>query len=69
MKAKVILNLVLHHGFASVLPQASVARIRGDLRQLPLGSTYDMNFWLCWPKGSGEALGRSLIAAMGNTPS
>jgi DNA-binding transcriptional LysR family regulator len=65
----VILNLVLHHGFVSVLPQASVARIRGDLRQLPLGSTYDMNFWLCWPKGSGEALGRSLIAAMGNTPS
>jgi len=61
----VILNLVLHHGFVSVLPQASVARIRSDLRQLPLGDGYDMNFWLCWPRGSGEALGRSLIAAMG----
>ena len=60
----VILNLVLHHGFVSVLPQASVARIRSDLRQLPLDPRYDMNFWLCWPRSSGEALGRALIAAM-----
>lgn len=60
----VILNLVLHHGFVSVLPQASVARIRSDLRQLPLPGRYDMNFWLCWPRGTGEALGRALIAAM-----
>lgn len=60
----VILNLVLHHGFVSVLPQASVARIRSDLPQLALGSDYDMNFWLCWPRSSGEALGRALIAAM-----
>jgi hypothetical protein len=60
----VILNLVLHHGFVSVLPQASVARIRGDLRQLPLAAQYDMNFWLCWPRGTGEPLGRALISAM-----
>jgi len=60
----VILNLVLHHGFVSVLPQASVARIRSDLRQLPLANRYDMNFWLCWPRGVGEPLGRALIAAM-----
>lgn len=60
----VILNLVLHHGFVSVLPRASVARIRGDLPLLPLSSEYDMNFWLCWPRGTGEPLGRALIAAM-----
>lgn len=60
----VILNLVLHHGFVSVLPQASVARIRSDLPQLPLSGRYDMNFWLCWPRGRGETLGRALIAAM-----
>lgn len=60
----VILNLVLHHGFVSVLPQASVARIRGDLLQLPLGAEYDMSFWLCWPRGTGAKLGRALIAAM-----
>lgn len=52
----VILNLVLHHGFVSVLPQASVARIRSDLPQLKLDGRYDMNFWLCWPRGnSGTA--------------
>nr|WP_295889199.1 LysR family transcriptional regulator [uncultured Devosia sp.] len=60
----VILNLVLHHGFVSVLPQASVARIRGDLRQLPLEPRYDMNFWLCWPRDSGEALGRAILATL-----
>ena len=59
----VILNLVLHHGFVSVLPQASVARIRSDLRQLPLPGPYDMNFWLCWPRGSG-AIGRAILATL-----
>ncbi len=59
----VILNLVLHHGFVSVLPQASVARIRGDLRQLPLGSDYDMTFWLCWPQGNA-ATGRAILATL-----
>lgn len=60
----VILNLVLHHGFVSVLPQASVARIRSDLRQLPLDPAYDMNFWLCWPRGSGETLGRAILSSI-----
>lgn len=48
----VILNLVLHHGFVSVLPQASVARIRSDLTQVPLPARYDMAFQLCWPRGN-----------------
>jgi LysR family transcriptional regulator, nitrogen assimilation regulatory protein len=48
----VILNLVLHHGFVSVLPQASVTRIR-----------YDMNFWLCWPRGNA-AIGRAILATI-----
>jgi hypothetical protein len=60
----VILNLVLHHGFVSVLPQASVARIRGDLRQLPLAAGYDMKFWLCWPRDSGATLGRAILAML-----
>ncbi|MGV8854293.1 MAG: LysR family transcriptional regulator [Devosia sp.] len=61
----VILNLVLHHGFVSILPQASVRRIRHDLRQLPLPPRFDLNFWLCWPRhGSGAALGAALIAAL-----
>lgn len=61
----VILNLVLHHGFVSVLPKASVARIRGDLRQLALPDRYDMALWLCWPRHRGGAtLGHALLAAM-----
>ncbi|MEO5807937.1 LysR family transcriptional regulator [Devosia sp.] len=49
----VILNLVLHHGFLSVLPQASLARIKPDLVQTRLPEQYDMNFWLCWPRRTG----------------
>lgn len=60
----VILNLVLNHGFVSVLPQASVARIRSDLPQITLDVRYAMNLWLCWRRGNGEALGRALIAAI-----
>ena len=59
----VILNLVLHHGFVSVLPQASVTRIRSDLRQLALPAQYDMNFWLCWPRGNA-AIGRAIRATI-----
>ncbi|UJW85458.1 LysR family transcriptional regulator [Devosia sp. SL43] len=63
----VILNLVLHHGFVSVLPQASVTRIRSDLRQLALPPQYDMNFWLCWPYGNA-AIGRAILATLGPPP-
>lgn len=59
----VILNLVLHHGFVSVLPQASVARIRSDLSQMALAADYDMNFWLCWPRGH-EAVAQALLGML-----
>ena len=56
----VILNLVLHHGFVSVLPRASVARIRQDLPQLALPARYDMDFRLCWPRGN-PATARAIL--------
>jgi LysR family transcriptional regulator, nitrogen assimilation regulatory protein len=59
----VILNMVLHHGFVSVLPQASVARIRSELRQVALPPQYDMNFWLCWPRGNA-AIGRAVLSTI-----
>jgi LysR family nitrogen assimilation transcriptional regulator len=65
----VILNLVLHHGFVSVLPQASTAAIRPDLPRLPLPGAYDMRFWLCWVKGSGrESIGRAVLEVMARLP-
>ena len=61
----VILNMVLHHGFVSVLPQASVARIAGGLRQVALPERYDMSFWLCWPKG-GKGTAQAIAAMLGS---
>lgn len=52
---------MLHHGFVSVLPQSSVTRIRGDLPQLAVPAQYDMNFWLCWPRGNA-IIGRAILA-------
>lgn len=62
----VILNLVLHHGFVSILPQASVARIRGELRQVALPPQYDMNFWLCWLRG-GKSVAEAMLAMIEST--
>lgn len=62
----VILNLVLHHDFVSVLPLASVTRIRGDLHQIALPDRYDMNFWLCWPHGHATT-GRAILETLGTT--
>lgn len=65
----VILNLVLNHGFVSVLPQASIAAIRPDLPRLPLPGEYDMRFWLCWPRGSGrESIGKAVLEVMARPP-
>lgn len=64
----VILNLVLHHGFVSVLPQASVARIRGDLTQVPLPARYDIAFQLCWPRGNAATALAILSTIEGNAP-
>ncbi|WP_297108111.1 LysR family transcriptional regulator [uncultured Devosia sp.] len=50
----VILNLVLHHGFVSVLPLASVASIRPELHNIALPPDFDMHYWLCWPKSAGR---------------
>lgn len=51
----VILNLVLHYGFASVLPLASVAAIRPALHSIPLPSAFDMQYWLCWLRSAGRS--------------
>ena len=62
----VIVNLVLHHGFISVLPEASVGNIRGDLARLPLGEEHALSIRLVWPKGSGgRSVGEMVLGLMG----
>ena len=61
----VILNLVLHHGFISVLPLASVASIRPELTHIPLPAAFDMQYWLCWMKSpGGAAAGPAVLEAL-----
>ena len=62
----VIVNLVLHHGFISVLPEASVGNIRGDLARLPLGEEHALSIRLVWPKGNGgRSVGEMVLGLMG----
>lgn len=61
----VIVNLVLHHGFLSVLPLASVSNIRSDLGRLPLGEEHAVPLWLVWPRGGGaRSVGEMMLALM-----
>ncbi|MGO4174531.1 LysR family transcriptional regulator [Bosea sp. TAF32] len=61
----VIINLVLHHGAVSVLPSESVARIRGDLRQIPLPSELALPYWLvCGKNESGRQTARAILKVL-----
>lgn len=61
----VILNLVLHYGFVSVLPLASVAALRPGLPMIALPAAWDMQYWLCWPKAAGRAhAGAAILQAL-----
>ena len=59
----VIVNLILHHGFLSVLPEASVSNIRGDLGRIPLGDEHALSIRLVWPQG-GRGLGEMVLGLM-----
>ncbi|MHA6298257.1 LysR family transcriptional regulator [Devosia sp. CAU 1758] len=61
----VILNLVLHYDFVSVLPLASVASIGPELNCIPLPAGFNMQYWLCWLKSSaGAAAGAAVLEAL-----
>ncbi|MCY1551204.1 hypothetical protein D9M68_875180 [compost metagenome] len=59
----VIVNLVLNHGFISVLPLTSVARIDADLPCLPLPGKYDLGFWLSWSRGN-PGVAQAILASI-----
>lgn len=63
----VIINLVQHHGFLSVLPKASVARISNPPPLVPLGPAHTQSLSLVWQKNvlsreAGRAMLRILTA-------
>ncbi len=57
----VIINLVLHHGYLSVLPQSSLSRVRNAPAMIRLDESYAQSLSLVWPK---NALSRQLGEAM-----
>ncbi|KQV38426.1 MULTISPECIES: LysR family transcriptional regulator [unclassified Rhizobium] len=57
----VIINLVLNHGYLSVLPQSSLSRIRNAPAMIRLDQSYAQSLSLVWPK---NALSRQLGVAM-----
>lgn len=57
----VIINLVLNHGYLSVLPQSSLSRVRNAPAMIRLDESYAQSLSLVWPK---NALSRQLGEAM-----
>ncbi|WP_428429366.1 LysR family transcriptional regulator [Pararhizobium sp.] len=57
----VILNLVMDHGYLSVLPESSAARVRHPPAMLRLGPGYMQSLSLAWQK---NALSRQVAEAM-----
>jgi LysR family nitrogen assimilation transcriptional regulator len=57
----VILNLVMDHGYLSVLPESSAARVRNAPTMLRLGPSYMQSLSLAWQK---NALSRQVAEAM-----
>ncbi|MCV9999875.1 LysR family transcriptional regulator [Pararhizobium sp. YC-54] len=57
----VILNLVMDHGYLSVLPESSAARVRNPPAMLRLGHGYMQSLSLAWQK---NALSRQVAEAM-----
>ncbi len=54
----VIVNLVIHHRFVTVLPLTSVAGLESGLTVIELSPHLDLPLWLVWPRA--RALGRVL---------
>jgi DNA-binding transcriptional LysR family regulator len=57
----VIINLVLDHGYLSVLPEHSVANINPPPTLLPLDTAYQQSLSLVWPR---DALSRNAAETM-----
>ena len=48
----VIINLVLDHGYLSILPEQSVSNIAAPPRLIPIGEAYRQSLSLVWPRNA-----------------
>ncbi|MDQ0320999.1 DNA-binding transcriptional LysR family regulator [Pararhizobium capsulatum DSM 1112] len=61
----VIINLVLNHGYLSVLPQSSLSRVRNAPAMIRLDASYAQSLSLVWPKNAlSRQLGETMLAMM-----
>jgi DNA-binding transcriptional LysR family regulator len=60
----VILNLVLEHGYLSLLPEGSIANVQASLGRRRL-SGRQQKLWLCWPRTtSGRQIGKAIAGML-----
>jgi LysR family nitrogen assimilation transcriptional regulator len=61
----VILNLVMNHGYLSILPESSTARVRNAPAMRRLGPGYMQNLCLVWQKNAlSRQVGEAMLAMM-----
>ncbi|MGH6782143.1 MAG: LysR family transcriptional regulator [Sphingomonadaceae bacterium] len=61
----VIINLVSHHGYLSVLPETSLSRVQRPPAMIRLGPLYRQSLTLAWPRGAfSSEVGDLMIGMM-----
>jgi len=62
----VIMKLVARHGFVSILPSVSLARLPEDLVNVPLSPRFLLPLWIAWLRdGQDRRVGRRILEMMG----
>ncbi|OJF95628.1 LysR family transcriptional regulator [Pararhizobium antarcticum] len=62
----VIINMVIHHGYLSVLPESSIARIQTPPAMIRLDTDYVQSLSLVWQKNAlSRQVGEAMFAMMG----
>ncbi|WP_457583872.1 LysR family transcriptional regulator [Ensifer canadensis] len=65
----VIINLVSHHGYLSVLPETSLSRVQRPPAMIRLGPLYRQSLTLVWPRGAfSSEVGDLMIGMMKTGP-
>lgn len=61
----VIVNLVIRHGYVTVLPLASTKALPAPLERIELPDSYDLPLWIAWqPTADARRVGLDLLALL-----